>query len=138
MTRSQETRPSFRRGGIVCPAGVGGIAHEMNFRFGASQLAADQRVAPRRAGPTVNPPLRSAALFGRVSPRPTLAVALSHGGGGHFFQFSRNHELAGQDARDATDTSPCLLGLLALHANHFGGEAWAKSGISSSEIRKVT
>lgn len=29
MTSSQETRPSFRRGGIVCPAGVGGIAHDM-------------------------------------------------------------------------------------------------------------
>lgn len=120
---SLEARPDFERGSNR-PAGCERHAHDLSFTtFGASHLAADQRaVSPVCAGPaSAFLPLASqgALSFGRVSPQPNLAVArasLKGAGGGHLFQFSRNHELAGQDARDATDALPSVL-LLPAHAH---------------------
>lgn len=116
---SLQGSPAEQGGGMVRPAGCGRYAHNSEFQFGECRVpAADLRAAPPgcRAGPSHVPPLDGSAAFfpdGGVSTQPTLAVALDlpHGGGsgGHFFQFSRNQELAGQDARDATDALPSVL-----------------------------
>lgn len=46
MTSSQETRPSFERGGFYNrPAGVGGIAHDMNFKPAGSHFSGRRPLA---------------------------------------------------------------------------------------------
>ncbi len=104
-------------------SGVSNSAHKTESRIGQWLRPADLQAVylpVTLAGRCHGLPPDSAAFT--CSTRVHSAVALSlriwARGGGHFFQFSRNHELAGQDARDATDALPSID---LLHAQHVGG-----------------
>jgi len=116
MTRSQETRPSFRRGGIVCPAGADNSVRELNFKPAGSHFSgrrplasSARRVIPSHAGHPFKDPGSQSVVSSRLdvcrqpSRAPTHGLFLTRGCVDRALNiFTSRGQLGGDAARDGS------------------------------------